>query len=311
MRENSKLDFKSEMNLQRLCMMKIATSLWEQENTKQKIRIFFTNFFPNDDDYLFFKNWDHHLTDDLLIFLKNLPLPSNLIFSLKNLINITGLQICNWTKFVSKILELEINYAEEVFWTNYGTIDRIRIFKNWVDNKKLETCQLFNVACIFCMEKYIPILWNKIPNDVKNNNFYSEKIYKNSIYNIIAYWKNFLEEEMNRRFRIGYENENFPDEIFSWFNICNNSQSIEENLFRISVLDCLEMGVEYFWNTLNDEERERSVRILMKTFYPKRDETEYARILFFLTTELSGIRSSEYHFFILYLSQFHNLSIDL
>ncbi|XP_051166654.1 uncharacterized protein LOC127284960 isoform X2 [Leptopilina boulardi] len=286
MEKINKGKMKPELNLQRLYMLKIATIIWNKNETKQQIDLFFNNFYPSDDDCFLYQKWNQQLTSNLVAFLHNLPLSLNVRANLKNSIIITGLQICHWRKFVAKILELNIDASSEIFWTNYGTIDKKRIFHNWYNKKQLKYKKLFNIACILCFDDYIPNLWEKIPEDERFDNFYLETIYTSSSYNVIAYWKNLLQMDDKKHFIIGCQNENLKRK-FSWYQFCNNSQNIEETMFRISMIECLEMAVKYFWYKLNDEQQKRSVRILMKTSYPKKDETEFARILFFLSTKLS------------------------
>ncbi|XP_043480446.1 uncharacterized protein LOC122510099 [Leptopilina heterotoma] len=293
MKENDKEKMKPELNLQRLCMLKIATSIWNKDETKQQIAVFFDNFFPSNDDCLLYENWNQQLTSNLLAFLHNCPLSLSSRANLKNTITITGLQICHWKKFVVNILELNIDESSDIFWTNYGTIDKKKIFLHWHDKRQLKYSKLFNIACILCFEDYIPNLWEKIPEDERFNQFYMETIYTSSEYNVIAYWKNLLQVDSKKRYTIGIQNENLKKK-FSWYQFCNNSQSIEETMFRISMMECLEMAVKYFWEKLSDDERKTSVRTLIKTNYSIRDETEFARILFFLSTKLSRERSEEY-----------------
>lgn len=293
MDENWRVEMRPELNLQRLCMLKIATTLWNKKETKEQIAIFFENFYPSNDDYDLYQNWNHQLTNNLIAFLHNSSLSLNLKAGLKNTIIITGLQICHWRKFVENILELNIDTSENIFWTNYGTIDKKTIFKNWLNNKQVEITKLFNIACLLCFEEYIPELWENIPDDKKFDHFYLETIYTTSTYNVIAYWKNLLHVDDKKRFRIGIQNENL-NRKFAWNQFCDNSQSIEERMFRISMMECFEVAVKYFWYKLNDEQRKRSVKTLIKTFYSKKDETEFASILFFLSTKLSRERSEEY-----------------
>ncbi|XP_033216313.1 uncharacterized protein LOC117172464 isoform X2 [Belonocnema kinseyi] len=316
--EEERLDFNFEISLQRLCVVKIATNLWEKEEIRQKVLLFFQknyNRYEENDNSI---GWNK-VTKKVLSFLKNVSLPAKLSHSIKHVTKSIGLQIFNWTKYVTKILKFDIICTSEIFWTHFGTIDKRKIFEHWVQTRKLKSSQLFNMACIFCMEDYIPNLWIEIPDYVKTNEFYSETIYTMSKYNLIAYWKNVLLDDMRRNFistmavtervRIErlraegrFENDEFNERRIAWLYIFADSHSTEENMFRVSVLEGLELGVKYFWNKLSDEQRQRNVEFALHTAKGKSEEPEYAEILIFLLTKLSveqNISLSYEEFFIL------------
>ena len=307
MEDENKLDFNFQINLQRLCMIKISTTLWNNKETKRRVRHFFEksyNRYEEDEVKRNSTQWNK-LTRKVIILLKDLSFPRKLNIALNHVTKSIGFHIFNWTKYVTKILKFDIGCAQNTFWSHYGTIDKVKIFISWVEEKKLETSDLFNMACIFCLEEYIPRLWNEIPDEVQENDFYSQTIYTMPKYNIIAYWKNLLIDDVRRNFissmavtervRIerlrasrGYlEDEEFNQRRIDWLYIFANSHSIEENMFRVSVHEGLDLGVEYFWNKLNDRQRERNIDFSMHNAMRKKDEPGYAEILIFFVTKMS------------------------
>ena len=303
MEEDLKLDFTFEIKLKRLCLVKIATSLWERRDIKQKIRLFFQDLSPNLHNNILIRNWHCYLTTKVIPLVNNFSLPSVLINILKHFISSIGSQILYWTKFLTKSLEFEISCTETLFWTHYGTIDKIKIFKYWFDYKKLNTSQLFNVSCIFCLEEYVPLLWNEIPDEVKKSEFYTETIYKFSVYALIIYWKKRLGEEIKEHFVYTIHIEEWEkivtlrraglltrDQIYhkkmDWLEYCNDSLSIEENMYRGAIIEGLDLAVQYFWNNLDEIQQKRDFDDLLETIDRNRKDRGYSEVLLFMVTKM-------------------------
>ncbi|XP_033217715.1 uncharacterized protein LOC117173328 [Belonocnema kinseyi] len=302
MEEGLKLDFKFEIHLQRLCLIKVAVSLWERKEIREKICVFFEELSSKEDDILI-RNWKFDLTKKVLSLMNNLPLPNFLINTLKHYVSSMGFQIYQWTKFVTKNLGFNIVCTDYIFWTHYGTIDKIQTFKYWYDHRILETSQLFNVACIFCLEDYVPILWNEIPDEVRKNDFYLKKIYTFSIYSLIIYWKKRLGEEIEENFvsfihseewekiltlrRAGLlkRDENYHRKM-SWLEFCHESFSIEENMYRGAIIEGQELAVQYFWNNLDERCQMRDFEDIMLAIDREKNERGYSDILIFMMTRL-------------------------
>lgn len=261
MEEANKMDMKFEINLQQICLVKIASSLWENKNTKPKIQYFLQKIHKYPANYPEKTNVAHwnKVMKDVLSHTNNLPLPAKFRSKLKHVTRSLGLNIYSWKKYIKSLLPEDSTCIEDLFWTHYGTIDKVKIFKYWVEKKKLETTQLFNIACFFYLEEYIYILWNEIPEVVKKNEFHSKTIYEDDTYCHIAFWKNWLEGttknlENARSSYVSVQVNSFSS--YRYPNRPNNRlrSSFEHCMLWVSLIQRHEFGVKYFWNKLDGEE---------------------------------------------------------
>ncbi|XP_033216310.1 uncharacterized protein LOC117172464 isoform X1 [Belonocnema kinseyi] len=311
------MDFKFEINLQKICLVKVASSLWENKDVKQKIELFLQKTYKNSEivEEQNILHWNK-LLKDVLSHINNLPLPNKFSNKLRHITRSMGLKIYSWIKYITKVLFLDSVCIEDLSWTQYGSLDKIKIFKNWVEKKRLETTQLFNIACFFYLKDSVPSLWSEIPEIVRKNEFYSNFIYKMEKFSHIAYWKNILEDNTNKYFEtsavkvkeeIGEASRNLPvvgnTEGFESYHlsfllgmfVSRNpyADGFEENMFELSLIKGQEFAVQYFWNRLDDEFGKRILNYV-RYLYRKQFLPEYTDTIIFLVTKMLMRESFEF-----------------
>ena len=294
-------------------MVKIATFLWEREDTKQQICQFLelletTN--RKSDIYLEKKIMEWNIIRrDVISHINNLNLlPPQLKSRLKHIARSMGLQIFSWIKYMENVLFLDKICIDDIFWTHYGTLDKIKIFKSWVEKKKFSPAELFNVACFFYLEDYIPSLWNEIPEEVKKGSFYRLRIHILACYSHIAYWKNILlgrsyfnfetsvtkaEFEIKERSRINhikydkeFEDGFYINEFMSSIRYSNLRLEILGNkMMWLSLTQGNEFAMEYYWNMMDDK-REENLQNYITSIFNKDSLPEYAASIIFLITKM-------------------------
>lgn len=311
------MDFKFKINLQQICLVKIASSLWENKYIKQKMQLFVQKTYKNSENFeeQNILHWNK-LLKDVQSHINNFPLPNKFSSKLRHITRSMGLKIYSWIKYITKVLFLDSICIEDLSWTQYGSLDKIKIFKNWVEKKRLETTQLFNIACFFYLKDCIPSLWSEVPEIVRKNEFYSNLIYKMEAFSHIAYWKNALEDNTNKYFEtsavqvkqeIGEASRNLPivadtegleayylSSCLGMFLSRNPYvDGFEENMFELSLTKGQEFAVQHFWKRLDDEFGKRILNFI-RYLYRKEFLPEYIDTILFLVTQMFMKESFEF-----------------
>lgn len=301
------MQHKFELNLQRMALYAKAVSLWEGLHIKNKVREFFLSEYrssPREDRELNEEKWAN-LTKEVLNQLEPRVLPQILNSELIYVVREIGVKIYNWHECIKENLSYNVDYAEQIYWTPYGTIDQVKIFKSfWLENSSLSTgnrgvdiSRLFKSACNYVLEEHINNLWQQVPKGIQEGTFYTESIYEEYKFHLIAYYRLYLAGELHHLIRYLKRVSYDPDKLYD----CNHS--VEENMFRLSVSQGYALAAKYFWDKLSDEEKDRnmfdSVHMVIKgydsIYCDIRDykREQYTDICAFLMSQMSISQKQE------------------
>uniref|UniRef100_T1J4P7 TBC domain-containing protein kinase-like protein n=1 Tax=Strigamia maritima TaxID=126957 RepID=T1J4P7_STRMM len=161
-------NYKTCPSLQRIVLVRMATSLWSQDDIRSKINFYFGKLDAgrNDiDDWLEIEEFVSKKANEILI--PNLRQP-DLVYATE----VIGSQIHDWIKYLYKFTwyrcKTSYDFINDIAWTVHGTIDRKKTFDLLLNNKILKTNGgLYNLACNLCLKHQIPHLWNDLPDDLK------------------------------------------------------------------------------------------------------------------------------------------------
>lgn len=261
------MEYKFKLNLQRMAMISQALSLWEQPDIKNKTREFFIHEYIGNEDLDKKKINETQWYNIIKLVLKQLEskiLPPILNIELMHVIKSIGEKIYNWYEYIYKNIEHTdrqpvVNYIEKIYWTHYGTIDEVKTLKLfWLDNPMLDIAKVYNMACKYTLEEHVNNLWEQIPKEIQDKCY--EDIYKVYERQILAYWECYRDGDLPqliRYFEVAIRNSGRTDMYYN--RIYNRHHSVEENMFKLSVYEGYSKAMEYFWDKLNEEERERNI----------------------------------------------------
>lgn len=253
--------FKFELNLQRMVMISMATWLWEQSHIRNKIQEFLIFEYKEHENHSNEEKW-HDIAKLILEQIDSYILYSTLKIELSHIIKSVGEKIFNWYEYIRKNIEYgkkesAINYIEKIYWTHYGSVDEVKILKSfWIDNPTLNIVTVYDMACEYALEEIINSLWEQVPREVQKKcrqNIYTE--YKCLI---LAYWQCCRDGNLSLFIRY-LETAVHSGRTYIYNHLYNRYHSVEENMFRLSVYGGYSKAVEYFWDKLNEEERNRNV----------------------------------------------------
>ncbi|XP_014291006.1 uncharacterized protein [Halyomorpha halys] len=259
------MQYKLELSLERMAMVAKAVWLWEQPHIKTKTRQFFLEeyspgIYPTSPQKEIDRKWSN-LTKEVLNQLDLRVLPKGIDTELIYVIRVIGGKIHNWYVYVIGHLGYNVDYAQQIYWSPYGNIDQVRIFKSfWLENSSLSTgnkgvdiSNLFKLACNYVAEEHINNLWQQVPGEIKQSTFHAGTVYVDNKFHIIAYWLFYICGELHFLTRFLKTISRGHEVIY------DHNHSGEENMFRLSVKIGYEVAAKYFWNKLNGEERDRNL----------------------------------------------------
>ncbi|WP_342257031.1 hypothetical protein [Rickettsia endosymbiont of Aspidapion aeneum] len=254
------MQYKFELSLQRMAMSAKAVSLWEQPHIKNKVREFFLHEYISSFREVKEANEEKwtNLTKEVLNQLKPRVLPKILDSELIYVVREVGAKIYNWYEYIRENL-YNVDYAQQIYWTPYGSIDQVKIFKSfWLENSNLLTGnrgvdRLFRLACNYVLEEHVNNLWQQVPKKIQEGKFYTETIYGEYEFHLIAYWQCYLDGDLHYLIRYLRRASRDHDKLY------DRNHSVEENMFRLSVSQGYEVAAKHFWGKLNEEEQERSL----------------------------------------------------
>lgn len=253
--------FKFELNLQRMSMISMTIWLWEQSHIRNEIREFLTFEYKEYENQNNENKW-HDITKLILKQIQSFRLHSALRFELTHIIKSIGEKIFNWYEYIRRNIEYDrkesaINYIEKIYWTHYGSIDEVKILKSfWIDNPRLNIATVYDMACEYALEENINDLWVQLPREVKN--IFCENIYTDYKCLTLAYWQCCRDGNLSSFIRY-LETVIQSGRTYIHNHLYNRYHSIEENMFRLSVYGGYSKAVEYFWDKLNKEEKNRNI----------------------------------------------------
>ncbi|XP_071861903.1 uncharacterized protein [Bombus fervidus] len=253
--------FKFELNLQRMAMITMAISLWEQSHIRNKIQQLLTFEYRDGENAINERKW-HDITKLILKEIESNTLNSILKIELTHIIKCIGDKIFNWYEYIRKNIEYDtkesaINYIEKIYWTYYGSIDEVKTLKSfWIDNPKLSIVTVYDMACEYALEENINNLWEQLPRALKEKCF--ENMYTEYKCLILEYWQCFRDGNLTVFIRY-LETAIHSGTGYIHEHLYNRYHSVEENMFRLSVYGGYSKAVKYFWDKLNEEEKNRNV----------------------------------------------------
>lgn len=282
----------SHNSLQRLAILNIAISLWERPDVKSKVKEFFILCArERSRESRMLSKW-YDLTKEVLQQLERDVLPAILYRELLHVSKEIGKKIYGWYWRIERENMVQygkvgqaLEYVDQIYWTQQGTVDAVRIIQSsWIGNANLSVSTIYNFACKYALEECINSLWTQIPQATQDRDY--GDIYRYYTRHILAYWQCLRNDEMTEliwRFeRYSYGKLGYSVLFNNSFHyLYNPHHSIEENMCRLSMFAGYSNAVKYFWNKLNNEERDRNIvsgtRILIQQYAYYKYERHYTK----------------------------------
>ncbi|GBN13794.1 hypothetical protein AVEN_81609-1 [Araneus ventricosus] len=232
------------LSLKEMALRRVAVLLWSGSDILASVAKFSSYLHYTQRNQV---EWQITIVDKVVDKVFELELPKLLTWQLNYIVHPIGLEIRNWRerhKFIFFYDFKDINLLDlaKLRWTTVGAIDYRKTAKELVCSDALNVVERYKIACSYCLDDYIPLLWEKLPEGERRE-FYSEII---SSISLPCLWPYILEGEL--------------DAIdFLWRTADRNLTSFNQCAFEESAIDFNKTAAEYFFQKLTHEEREASL----------------------------------------------------
>ncbi|KAF8787525.1 hypothetical protein HNY73_009111 [Argiope bruennichi] len=161
-------------------------------------------------------------------------------------------EILNWRIFHEHYLEMPEGFDARILqllsWTVSGAVEYQKSAEDIIDHEIFDTTKNYKLACLYCLDNRIPILWEQLPE--KSKRYFYEKdilqIQDGTVLHLEFYWPYILEEEE--------DNLSFIFEIS-----IGNTISYKQYAFEYSASQGNKAAAEYFFRKLTEDEIEASL----------------------------------------------------
>ncbi|XP_042912316.1 uncharacterized protein [Parasteatoda tepidariorum] len=229
-------NFSESPSLQRIAVVSIAIGLWTLPDIRNEMAYYFLH--ADIENAVKLKR-------RILDKLSNSSLPSSLKTEISYVIRPIMLQLWKALRSYGRLTGYQENLREyyikhgTIYWTVEGTVDIVKSFTEIFDNGNLDSGQ---IACSHCLGEYATNLWEKIPEELRNQFRIALAMYD---YDLIIYWTCVLENNLG----------SFLTRLIDHDEIYDDKLSIDVNMIACSIQIGNIVALKYFWKKLSEQEK--------------------------------------------------------
>ena len=218
-------------SLEHIALVKTASTLWIQSDIRLLIKFNFS--LVGADQFREWQKIENRVTNRV----SQLPLPEVSKEKIIAFIKPIGLEILKWMEYHC-IGYIQVDLPTDFSWKAQGTIDRKKTAEMLIKNKNLDICKRYKLACVYCLENEISVLWNEIPVIVRRS--FSIRLPKKS---------------SSQKFPEICVQDNQRDLESLWTYIkqrgYDRASSYYQHLFKCCVITGNQVAAEYFYEKLS------------------------------------------------------------
>ncbi|GBM75595.1 hypothetical protein AVEN_271503-1, partial [Araneus ventricosus] len=219
--------------------------------------------------------------EDIKDNMSKLELPPLLTEQLKYLVKPIGIEIQNWEEFHEAYLEITfhpsfnisgVRILKQLCWTMLGTVDYPKTAEKLILNEMFDVVKCYKLACLYCLDDYIPVLWEKLPEESKRHFYKKEGPLQVTSPELEFCWPYILKGEDTK---LDY----MPGRRFG------DPTTFNQYAFEYSACRGNKAATEYFFRKLTKDQREASLFKTVQAVVIRR--SEYLPYSCFSTEKLS------------------------
>ncbi|GBM32172.1 hypothetical protein AVEN_136723-1 [Araneus ventricosus] len=252
--------FVLKLSLEEMALRRVVVNLWNESDslyTNQNflIKVLGQPLLSNMKDK---ERWRDLLEGRVKVEVWNLVLPDSLKKKMMHLVRPIGYQILRW-KISYK--EFDAAIPEKLCWTFTGAVDNRRTAEKVVRLEKFDVVKRYELACSFCLDDYLPLLWEELPKEIKKD-FCLRFDHSTAEVPLEVYWAYVLKGE-----------KSLLDSVASKkFEQLDRFSSFHQCAFLSSARAGNKAATEYFFQQLTSEERDSSlIRAVYDVVAKRRD----------------------------------------
>ncbi|GBO22522.1 hypothetical protein AVEN_16474-1 [Araneus ventricosus] len=232
--------------LKEMALRRVVVLLWSDPDILASISKLPIQWYYKDENR---KPWLKTIVNKVKDKVSKLELPKSLTKRMIHIVHPIGVEIRRWKeihqdRFSILLEDINLRVWVKLCWTTAGTIDDKKTAEALIRCDVLDVQKRFQLACVYCLEDYIPLLWEELHRDLKD-------LYQNENSSSVPYfcWPHILKGELDVL-------------DFLWRTSDRKLTSFNQWAFEHSAEEGNKTAAEYFFQKLTHEEREAS---LMRT----------------------------------------------
>ncbi|GBN39276.1 hypothetical protein AVEN_120468-1 [Araneus ventricosus] len=166
------------LSLKEIALRRVIVVLWSEPDILDSIGKF-RNKSVQQSSKEYQNEWCVTFENKIADKMSKLVLPKKLAKQMLHIVRPIGLQILKWKMFHEKYLtdsreEFDVPVLEKLCWTAASAVDYRKTAEELIRSDVVDIVKRYKLACLYCLEDYIPALWKELPQETKNT-FYNEK----------------------------------------------------------------------------------------------------------------------------------------
>ncbi|XP_055927254.1 uncharacterized protein LOC129958659 [Argiope bruennichi] len=187
-------------------------------------------------------------------------LPASLKERMIPFVRVIGSEILHWQTYHENILpdkhdDFSFHSLKHLHWTCMGTIDYRKTAEKLIVLKMFDVTKRYELACLYCLEDYIPLLWEEVSEEYKKH--LKEQFYFSVELQLRYYWAYLLKGE-EYKFSCIFKTR-LPEEL-SFYQFAFKQLAVQGN----------KAAARYFFQKLSNRERESSLYFTICSVLNKR-----------------------------------------
>ncbi|GBN51233.1 hypothetical protein AVEN_14051-1 [Araneus ventricosus] len=236
------------LSLKEMALRRVAVFFWSDTDILASISKFRLHEFPTEDSK---KEWLEKIDNKIKDKMLKLELPKSLTKQMIDIVRPIGLEIRRWKKFHQDFFheglfqsseEICLPASAKLCWTTAGRIDNKKTAEELVCCGGLDLRNRYELACLYCLEDDIPLLWAELPEEQKEYFCLDDEL----LPDLHFCWPHVFKGELTRL-----------DHLLRGRG--KNLTTFNQWAFEDSVERGNKIAAEYFFQKLTHEEREASL----------------------------------------------------
>lgn len=274
------------LNLQRFSMIRIAITIWTQKKWNDSVAELFSSCRKKNSIVEWERTW-MKVTEQAFADLHKMNLPSTLLDHIEFIVEMVGHELLLFLKYFKDCYAYDgcrKDYirVEEICWTSFGTIDKIKTHRNF--SYRCATAHI-RLACPLCIESTIIRVWIRIMRNRRMTSF-TQKYFS---YLTMAADPYQLFIFCGHLFKYSINKFQFIDDPT---NVIARGRGETQKLLLYHAQQGNFEGFVYFWKKLKKEECHGVLPLLMQIFnYPAFTITKYpsfSEMILFIMNKVDG-----------------------
>ncbi|GBO14656.1 hypothetical protein AVEN_258223-1 [Araneus ventricosus] len=240
------------VSLKDMAIRRMATVLFKESTILASI----SNMHTRSRSFINYEGeWRETVEDKLPDEVSKLGLPKSLTKLLIDTVKLMCRQVGKWKEFHEEYLQdsldediyFDIAILEKLCWTAAGAVDYGKTAKELVRSDVIDTVKKFKLACLYCLEDFIPLFWQELPNENKKY-FCNKRRHRLEIGPLgLQFWWPYI---------INGQESKLEDLIRSYRG---DQITLHQYAFQCSLKRGNKTAAEYFFQKLTLEEKEASL----------------------------------------------------